>query len=178
MPGLHSRSPRILSAAWKCSHAQADERCSIRTLALAAQRLSQGLAGRCRDRREPPRCDPRRRRGRLFAPHGRGRGGYGQTRARTARGGDALAEPDDARESVNHAEAVLGGTCHQETAIVGSEIERCISCRMIAYALLLAGVATKAIGRSAAPARPALGPVVKAATIRPIKLADRIGPKL
>jgi adenylate cyclase len=44
MPGLHSRSPRIISAAWKCSHAQADNRSSSRILALGAQRLRRALA--------------------------------------------------------------------------------------------------------------------------------------
>ena len=44
--------------------------------------------------------------------------------ADTARGGDALAEPDDAGERVDHAEAVAGRTRDQQAAIVGAEIER------------------------------------------------------
>jgi hypothetical protein len=34
-PGLHSRPPRLVNAAWKCSHAEADERSSSRILACA-----------------------------------------------------------------------------------------------------------------------------------------------
>src|SRR4029077_2124490 len=44
--------------------------------------------------------------------------------ADAARGGDALAEPDDAREGVDHAETVAGGTGDQQAAIVGAKIER------------------------------------------------------
>ena len=44
--------------------------------------------------------------------------------ADAAGGGDALAEPDDAGEGVDHAEAVAGRTRHQQTAIIGAEIER------------------------------------------------------
>src|SRR6202035_1780430 len=44
--------------------------------------------------------------------------------ADAARGGDALAEPDDAGESVDDAKAVAGGAGDQQAAIVGAEIER------------------------------------------------------
>ncbi len=47
--------------------------------------------------------------------------------ADAARGGDALAEPDDAGESIDHAEAVAGRTRHQQAAIIGAEIERGIA---------------------------------------------------
>ena len=46
--------------------------------------------------------------------------------AQHARTGDALAQPDDARERIDHAEAVAGRARHQEPAIVGAEIERSI----------------------------------------------------
>ena len=39
------------------------------------------------------------------------------------RGREPLAETDDARERVDDAEAVAGGTSHQEPAVVGAEIE-------------------------------------------------------
>ena len=39
-------------------------------------------------------------------------------------GGDALAQPDDARECIDHAEAVAGRARHQQPAIIGAEIER------------------------------------------------------
>ena len=44
--------------------------------------------------------------------------------AQPAGAGDALAQPDDARERVDHAEAVAGGARHQQPAVVGAEIER------------------------------------------------------
>ena len=44
--------------------------------------------------------------------------------AQQAGAGDAFAEPDDARERVDHAEAVAGGARHQQPAVVGAEIER------------------------------------------------------
>ena len=40
--------------------------------------------------------------------------------AQTAGAGDALAEPDDARERIDHAEAVTRRTRHQEPTIVGA----------------------------------------------------------
>ena len=43
--------------------------------------------------------------------------------------GDALAEPDDAREGIDHAEPVAGGTGDQEPAIVGAEVERRVDAR-------------------------------------------------
>ena len=44
--------------------------------------------------------------------------------ADAARGGDALAEPDDAGERVDDAKAVGGRTRDQQPAIIGAEIER------------------------------------------------------
>ena len=44
--------------------------------------------------------------------------------AQAAGGGDALAQPDDAGERVDDAEAVAGRARHQQPAIVGAEIER------------------------------------------------------
>ena len=38
--------------------------------------------------------------------------------------GDPFAEPDDAREGIDHAEAVAGRTGDQEAAIIGAEIQR------------------------------------------------------
>ena len=46
--------------------------------------------------------------------------------AQDAGAGDAFAEPDDARERVNHPEAVAGGARHQQPAVVGAQIERSI----------------------------------------------------
>ena len=43
--------------------------------------------------------------------------------------GDALAEPDDAREGVDHAEPVARGTGDQQPAVVGAEVERRIDAR-------------------------------------------------
>ena len=42
----------------------------------------------------------------------------------TARAGDALAEPDDAGERIDDAEAVARRARHQQPAVVGAEIER------------------------------------------------------
>lgn len=36
---------------------------------------------------------------------------------------DALAEPDDARERIDDAEATSGGACNEQPAVVGAEIE-------------------------------------------------------
>ena len=36
---------------------------------------------------------------------------------------DAFAEPDDARERINDAEAATGGACNEQPAVVGAEIE-------------------------------------------------------
>ncbi len=44
--------------------------------------------------------------------------------AEEARARDALPQPDDARERVDHAKAVARGARHQQAAIVGAEIER------------------------------------------------------
>ena len=44
--------------------------------------------------------------------------------AQPAGAGDALAQADDARERVDHAEAVPRRACDQEPAVVGAEIER------------------------------------------------------
>src|SRR5262249_35195741 len=44
--------------------------------------------------------------------------------ADAAGGRDALAEPDDAREGIDHAKAVARRTGDQEPAIVGAEVER------------------------------------------------------
>ena len=42
----------------------------------------------------------------------------------TARAGNAFAEPDDAGERIDNAEAVARRARHQEPAVVGAEIER------------------------------------------------------
>ena len=44
--------------------------------------------------------------------------------AEAARAGNALAQPDDAGERVDHAEAFAGRPRHQQPAIIGAEIER------------------------------------------------------
>ena len=38
--------------------------------------------------------------------------------------GDALAQPDDPRKRIDHAETVAGGTGDQEPAIIGAKVER------------------------------------------------------
>src|SRR5262249_29084295 len=44
--------------------------------------------------------------------------------AQHAGGGNALAEPDDAREGIDHAKTVVGRARHEQAAVVGAEIER------------------------------------------------------
>src|SRR4029077_6244517 len=83
--------------------------------------------------------------------------------ADAARGGDALAEPDDAREGVDHAQTVAGGTGDQQAAIVGAKIERRI--RRVGPPLgrpmpivATGPIAADAITRSATPAGTARSP--------------------
>jgi hypothetical protein len=47
--------------------------------------------------------------------------------AQASRCRNALAEPDDARKGIDHAKAVADRARHQQTAIIGAEIERGIS---------------------------------------------------
>src|SRR4029077_3984345 len=83
--------------------------------------------------------------------------------AEAAGGGDAGAEPDDAREGVDHAETVARGTGDQQAAIVGAKIERRI--RRVGSPIgrpmpivAAAPVAADAIRRSATPAGAARPP--------------------
>src|SRR6202012_5816719 len=82
--------------------------------------------------------------------------------ADAARGGDALAEPDDAREGVDHAKTAAGRPGDQQAAIVGAEIERRIGRAGPPIGRLMAAVATgiaaKAIGRPTTPAGATLAP--------------------
>ena len=70
--------------------------------------------------------------------------------ADAAGGGDALAQPDDAGERVDDAEAVAGRPRDQQPAIVGAEIERRIGRAWPA----IAGLARMAVRRSPTPRRP------------------------
>ena len=54
----------------------------------------------------------------------RGDGALDRGLADAAGRGDALAEPDDPREGIDHAKTVAGRTGDQQPAIVGAEIER------------------------------------------------------
>ena len=82
--------------------------------------------------------------------------------ADAARGGNALAEPDDAGECVDDAKAVAGGPGDQQAAIVGAEIERRIGRVGSPIGRLMpavaAGIAAQAIRRSTTPAGAALAP--------------------
>jgi hypothetical protein len=81
--------------------------------------------------------------------------------AQPARGGDALAQPDDARERVDDAEAVAGRARHQKPAVVGAEVERRIG-RAGRIPPLRAVLARVPIGRPPPPARPPGAPVWRA----------------
>ena len=58
--------------------------------------------------------------------------------ADTARGGDALAQPDDARKRIDHAKPVMGHARDQQAAIVGAKIQRGIRRRHGRSAILAA----------------------------------------
>ncbi len=77
----------------------------------------------------------------------------------TAGAGDAFAEPDDARERIDHPEAVAGGARHQQPAVVGAEIERSIGRAgqiqpALPAAAVLTALARMPIGRPPAPPGP------------------------
>src|SRR5262249_13228385 len=85
--------------------------------------ISGGAAGLGRDQPQPARlAEPdlvtadRQRRNRPFY----------RRLADGAGGGDALAEPDDAGEGIDHAEPVARGTGDQQPAIVGAEVQRSV----------------------------------------------------
>ena len=81
--------------------------------------------------------------------------------AQPAGTGDALAQPDDARERVDHAEAVARGARHQQPAIVGAEIERGIgrAGQVLPTRAAPAVAARMPIGRPPAPPGPTGLPV-------------------
>ncbi len=78
--------------------------------------------------------------------------------ADSARRGDALAEPDDAGEGVDDAEAVRGRPRHQKAAIIGAEVERRIGGATVMPVrppvVAAEAVAANAIGRSTGPGQP------------------------
>ena len=80
--------------------------------------------------------------------------------AQPARAGDPLAQPDDAREGIDDAKAVARGARHQQTAIVGAEIERRIGRTGQVQPTRAASAAIAArmpIGRPPAPPGPVTG---------------------
>src|SRR6185437_4365026 len=60
----------------------------------------------------------------VAADRERSNGALDRRFADAAGGGDALAQPDDPGEGIDHAKAVAGGTGDQEPAIIGAEVER------------------------------------------------------
>ena len=78
--------------------------------------------------------------------------------------GDALAEPDDARERIDHPEAVAGRARHQQSAVVGAKIERSIGRAghiqpALPAATVLTALARMPIRRPPAPPGPLRAPV-------------------
>src|SRR5262249_14213122 len=76
--------------------------------------------------------------------------------ADAAGGGNALAQPDDAGERIDHAKAVAGRTRNQQPAVVGAEVERRIGPALPAIAI----GARVAIRGSPTPRSPPARPAV------------------